>query len=357
LILIVNENKSDNLGDHAINKGMVELFGTRGYHTKSFPFATFSNGVVGSEFKEKKNYTLITHLIKLLVNRLKGSKIISFIYWYYSNKKNIHRAIREPEVGEIVIGGGQLILSNKTFAIALYTWVKLSHQYGKKVSILGVGCGESFSFLERVLFRRALKSAHRVYVREPESLVKIRKNFSIRSYFIPDFAFALKERNCEGSKSNQIVVSVTDFSVYVRYKDEVNCNKFSNKSDYLLEWARLTSESLLNSNTKIILASTTNSDAEISTELYTVLVELGLDNPIEDLGVPESLLAYRDILATSKIVISGRMHSLILGKVEACDVTPWIISKKVENFLLNYSSKSSEDYCLELNKIMDELYC
>lgn len=357
MILIVNENKSDNLGDHAINAGMVSLFRARGYHTKSFPFATFSDNLAKNEVKERKQYTITKRITKFFINGVKDFRLISFIYWYYSNRKNIHRAISTSEVDEIVIGGGQLILSNEVFAIALFTWVKLASDYGIKVSILGVGCGENFSFLEKVLFKKALKRAERIYVRESESLNKIRKNFSVKSYIIPDFAFGLRHQACEHKEINQIVVSVTDFSVYLRYKDEISCKSISGKSEYILEWARLVTDSVLDRNTKIILASTTNSDAKISTELHKALVKLGLENPIKDLGVPESLSAYRDILAKSNLVISGRMHSLILGKVEGCNLKPWVISKKVENFVLDYSAKSSEEWYTQLNKIMDKLYC
>lgn len=334
MYLIVNENGSDNIGDHAINEGLQAILDELEIPFHSAPFASVS--FKGSAKRLPVGANSGTANLKVKAKRLLTSNAVFIaLYWFLKNLRRVTREVSDPKVSNVLIGGGQLILSGSTFPIAMFTWTLLSNLYKKPLYLVGVGCGETFGRFESFLMRSALKRAENIFVREAESIEKLNSLFGVNAAYCPDLAFGLAPLSGV-DKKNRLVVGVTDFEVYRRYRKEVGAPVYSSKEEYLRVWQDRLLSLLPDSNTEIVFASTTLKDVAINTELYMLMSHSGIPNKLVNIDKLHTLLEYREILATAKLIFSGRMHSLILGKIEGCVLQPWLISKKLVFFMQNY---------------------
>lgn len=349
MILVVNELYAKNIGDHAINTGLSKLFESKKLVFESVAFSTYKNI---KKFNLNSNRT---NRFKSIRKRLKSFKLLSFFYWFLENRYRVENSIRNNEVTCIVIGGGQLILSNPTFPIAMYTWIKYAVKHGKKVYLAGVGCGEEFTAIERFILKRALRKPSRILVRETDSIRKLREKFNVESEFIPDLAFGLSPIYTPVKNRNKVVVSVTDYNVYKRYSSELNLNKIK-EDEYLDEWQRKILY-LIDKNDDIYFLSTTLSDLKITTKLYERMQRLSLSNNLVNIDSLLDLGEYRKILSEAQLVFSGRMHSLILAKIEGCKVEPWVISKKIAFYLSDYGDRRADELNNQLRNFLEDVEC
>jgi hypothetical protein len=83
----------------------------------------------------------------------------------------------------------------------------------------------------------------------------------------------------------------------------------------------------------------------------------GLSNPITNIDRVQTLEEYRIMLSSARFILSGRMHSLILGKIEGCELSPWIISRKVQLFINNYRDKDVRQLNNEVVSHIQALQC
>ncbi|MEU3402329.1 polysaccharide pyruvyl transferase family protein, partial [Streptomyces filamentosus] len=175
-VLIVNRGCCDNLGDQAINIAMKKFI-TSNYNV-STSFSDYT-----SLSKEPKNIDLNVSNITLKMNlRELLKKFLPLkLIWLIRNYSRLNRIIKD-NVDYIVIGGGQLILSNSTFDIAAATWVYLAKSYNIPIIFCSVGAGTNFNFINKTLFSYALRNANSICVRDETSRATIRNEFNIDSY-------------------------------------------------------------------------------------------------------------------------------------------------------------------------------
>ncbi|WAJ69377.1 polysaccharide pyruvyl transferase family protein [Catenovulum adriaticum] len=332
--LLVNENGSDNIGDHAINEGLKTLLSEKGYTYESAPFSTKKQVQQASQQKVEKSV-----LTKLKRSILSIKPLFHFL-WLQKNKALIQNQLNNQYDG-IIIGGGQLILSGFAFPIAMHAWVKYAKQKNIPVYVAGVGCGENFLPSEVKLYKKALQQCDAIFVRETASIGKLKSYFNVEAEFCPDLAFGLTPLD-KAQKANGIIVGMTDYAVYQRYKNEVTDNQYDTYDSYLNAWLNKTKSLIIDSEEPIYLASTTHKDAACNRDLYQLL-KAAVNNPIELVDGVESLDQYRRLLSRSRVVFSGRMHSLILGKIEGCELKPWVISAKIYGFLDTYGTLEYEE--------------
>ena len=334
--LIINENGSDNIGDHAINEGLKILLKNHDY---SFQTSFFSINKKSSLNQNAKNNNNFLRELKIIISKF---KLLFQCFWYAKNKNFVNKVFENKKIDAVIIGGGQLILSSDVFPIAMYTWVKYANRYKIPIYIFGVGVGETFSFSDTILYKLSLKHAAKITVREYQSIKKLKNYFGIDAIFCPDLAFGISPLE-KKQKMSGVIVGMTDFNVYKKYKNEINNNQFNNYEEYICAWVKKTKMLLKDSNEPIYLISTTNKDASCNRDLYKIL-KYECKNPIKLIdGVPK-LIEYRKILSRCRIITSGRMHSLILGKIEGCEISPWELSCKIKYFIQNYNDK--EPYIL-----------
>ena len=101
----------------------------------------------------------------------------------------INIAVSKNRYDIAFIGGGQLILSNTIFPIAMFTWVLVLRAFGTKVIILGVGSGEKFNLMDKLLYKISFK-----FCNDYESITQLKKTFKINASFIPDIAFCYEKK-------------------------------------------------------------------------------------------------------------------------------------------------------------------
>ncbi len=343
--LLINEHGSDNIGDHAINEGLKELLDEKGITHTSTSF------LIRKTARPKKNNTQKKKISLSFISKIIFSfKPLFHLWWFIKNRSAIKKILDDDYDG-VIIGGGQLILSGFAFPIAMYSWIKHAKNRNLPVFVVGVGCGENFLFSETLLYKNALKKCEKIFVREQASVIKMHSFFSLNVGFSPDLAFALYPIKTQKTVSG-IIVGMTDFDVYKRYKKEMQSTDFPDYDSYLTDWSDRLIKLLINKDEIIYLVSTTFKDAECNQDLYKQLLNR-VSNPIKLIDGVMPLDEYRLLLSQARLVFSGRMHSLILGLVENCYIEPWVISCKISGFLNTYENYTVQNLQEKLSKDLE----
>ena len=346
--LLVNENGSDNIGDHAINEGLKALLSEAGCNYVSEPYSTTHTAPEGSNADESVSPTLSQKLRKTLFK----FKPFYLLMWLLKHKGRIKQSCSGNYDG-IIIGGGQLILSGAAFPPALYAWARYAKKNKIPLYLLGVGCGEHFHRSETWLISKALTTTTRICVREHESVVKLDNYFTANAEFCPDLAFGLQPIVGQETRKG-LMVGMTDYAVFKRYRHEVSAPKVESYQEYLTVWYDKVL-AMHTPGTPIVLASTTHTDAQCNRDLYQRLSASAVSADVRLIDGVLPLEAYRRELSVIDTVFSGRMHSLILGKIEGAAIQPWVISKKIENFLGLYADKDIIELKTQLQGIVREI--
>lgn len=336
-LIVVNEVCSDNIGDHAINLGVLKILNEYNMQGISYGFDAEKKNVEFTSGNKKKesNFTLFLKFIKN--KTLKNNRVYKYSLWFIRNYSRISKITKEYEGQAMIIGGGQLIQSGGTFAIAMYTWTFFSKLNNIDVYILGVGCAEHFDIADRFLFKRSLSRAKDILVREKISISKIKDFFGYDVKYIPDLAYALfKEDDFNGEKNDLSIVGCTAYYVYMKNINELAAKNHLSLEQYIDSWVSIILDEC--SKHSVLLISTTVEDAEFSRVVYNQISKSHV-HLLERIIIEDKLLTaleYVDILKNAKIVRSGRMHSLILGHISGCKCIPYNINKKIEYFAHEY---------------------
>lgn len=316
-ILVLNEGYSDNLGDQAINDSLHYLL-----KENTIVFQDFTKNINKAIdiHVDDKNINKQFYLVKIL-----KKTIPSKIKWII---KNINRVINSSKDNYdlVVIGGGQLILSNATFSIAMFLWVFFLRFFSNKnIVLFAVGSGTKFSFIDKVLYKYALNRVSNIYVRDYKSQEVLKEVFNIETKFVYDVAFIHNKiaKNLESKKEN-ILLGVISFDVYNRYN-----SKNLTREEFFESWIKLLAKNSINLD-QIKLFYTTHDDRMASIEfqsyinkVYNIEVEL-IETHTKEILVNE--------LVKANIVISARMHALILGLTYGCEIVTYKISDKLIEF-------------------------
>ena len=329
-VLIINEGYSDNLGDQAINKSLQYLLKRKGFN--EIVFQDFTKNlkspikIVKEEF-DSSNSSVLKNILRLCISEK--------VRWLLRNSIRIISTARK-KFDLVLIGGGQLILSNGTFSIAMFFWVLTLYRFqNKKIILYGVGCGNDFSFINKILYLNALKYVDKVVVRDAQSKLNLKLKFGVSALIIDDIAFLYnltirKERDFTDSK-NKILLGITSFQVYQIYNRR-NCTK----QEYFNSWIELLNKKSIKLN-QVDLFYTTQKDrfecmefkAYVKKKFNLVLTICETNNL--------DLLQYQ--LSCSKVVISGRMHALILALSSGAQIVAYTISEKLKSFEKMYCDK------------------
>lgn len=345
--LIINESCSDNIGDHAINYGLQKLISN---NDESF----LSVGFDAKEKNEKGKEIVSKHGVKFLLKKIK--KYISkknqwakYLLWIFKNLNRVRVAAKKEKYKGAFIGGGQLIQSGGTFPIAMFLWTYFLSKNNINIILIGVGCAEKFSKLDCYLYKKAFQRIHKIYARDNHSIQNIRNFFEVESEFIPDLAYALYQ-NYDKTVSNITIVGVTAYYVYLKSADELRNIKYLSVDEYVADWLdKVIYE--IERGKHICFASTTVQDCVLSNHVYEILCKKGYQKSISIIrGVPD-LNEYINILRNANEIISGRMHSLILGHLSKCEIQSTGVNTKVQHYMSEYSSRNVSEICHSLNNI------
>ncbi|MBH3234826.1 polysaccharide pyruvyl transferase family protein [Serratia marcescens] len=333
-ILIVNEVCSDNIGDHAINEGIRKALHELSRCSVSVGFDAEKKHVKPKSLQEKNKSGLISRIRHYILWK---NQPVKYFRWYINNIRRIKKTL-SGDYERIIIGGGQLVQSGGTFPIAMYLWVRIAKKNNIPVYIVGVGCAEKFSTLDIWLYKKAFAKSHAIFVREKKSIEKLEVFFAVKSNYIPDLAYALYEAkgSQDFAKKNHVIVGATAFYVHKKNITETGCVKEESFERYVQYWEEIIDREVQAGNL-VILVSTTVEDAELNKYLYHRVDYINKDSCIELVEMVPELSVYLDYLKRAKRVYSGRMHSLILGHLNHCELAPALLSKKIEYYMQEYS--------------------
>ncbi|QSH58005.1 polysaccharide pyruvyl transferase family protein [Photobacterium damselae subsp. damselae] len=322
-VLIVNRGLCDNIGDQAINVAM-HAFIEKNFNANCFfsDFTSTNKNILKIRNDGECKYSKYKRLLK---------KILPLdLIWIFRNINRIKNNIIDSDL--IVIGGGQLILSNR-FAIALFVWVYLSRRYNKKVLVSCVGSGTKFSFLKKKYIKYGLSRVEHISVRDIESQKVLKQEFNVDSEVTGDIVFT---RFLKQKKNRELLLlGVTELSVYNLY------NKPLSRENYYIKWIKLVEKSkYLLSDFKLVY-TTQNDYYECLYFRNFVINKFNLELDIVDTS---TLNNFNNILNNSKFIIAGRMHALILGLINGCDIMPFPISDKLISFTKIIKKSNLDDY-------------
>ncbi|WP_407263713.1 polysaccharide pyruvyl transferase family protein [Klebsiella quasipneumoniae] len=231
----------------------------------------------------------------------------------------------------------------------MYIWTLFCKKKKIPIYIAGVGCAEKFSKLDIWLYKTSFERASKIYVRDISSVEKLKRIFSTHSELIPDLAYALYDKEKYSSnKKAQTLIGCTSYYVYEKNIKELSLKNGLSYSEYISKWQDI-ALSEIKSGKAIVLASTTVQDAVLNKLVYNKLVELGYSSSVSHIDDIPTTFEYLAILQNVDKVISGRMHSLILGHISGCKIETIDINKKIDHFMLEYSDKSPCELNVNLN--------
>lgn len=321
-VLILNEGYSDNLGDQAINDSMHYLL--KSYYDVEIIFQDYTRNS-----KKQKSTQVNTNLFSRFLKKL-YRVIPSKIRWIIENFDRV-RTVSAKKYDLVIIGGGQLILSNSTFAIAISSWIYFLNVLSNNIVLFSVGSGSRFRFIDKLLYRYSFNKCARVYVRDFKSQRTLKELFSVDSDFVYDVAFIynkiLKSHVLE--KENTLL-GIISFAVYKTY------NKKITKEKFFETWIKLLDDNNIALST-VKLFYTTKDDRRTSLEFKDyVLNKFNIELLLLETSTKKLFI---DELAQAKIVIAARMHALILGLTYNCKVVTYPVSDKLREFENMFSSE------------------
>lgn len=359
-VLLLNKRNTDNLGDRAISETMNRLFEERQYKTYKLDISTkydMNKNDYTSPMEEKNDeLTKKSDVFSFL--KKKAPKSLKWILT--SGIFIIKQFFKLPfkELDLVFIGGGQLILSYKTFdsfSYGFYLWYILNKLFSKApIVIFGVGAGDSYSKTARYIYSKVLKDAKYVYVRDPHSIKILKDQFDVDALYVPDVAFSFRKfypKNNDKTKNNEKIALI---GIYEYEKYQELTSDYLNHRDYLDYWAQ---KVLLFEKDKYStkLFYTTTNDKYESEELkkflfekYNKVIEILPITTLEELTIEVS---------KATLIYSARMHALILGKVYDCETITYPLSNKLKSYNELYGSSDIDSLGLEnkINNTLDDI--
>jgi polysaccharide pyruvyl transferase WcaK-like protein len=320
-VLIINQGKSENLGDKVINIILQDILKDNNCEFECAGFTQCS----------EQNMAFMTEGMKRdirsSVSRLLPSIFLWFIKYYWNIKNEFIRVSKKRKYDLVIIGGGQLIKTKCVFPYALLSWYGLIKKYLKcPIILLAVGVDDKFSMVEKLLYKKILPGFSDIYVRDHKSKQILFLEFGINTKYIPDVAFSYSKYYplLFQEERNIILLMIYNYDT-VKY----NFGMGYSIEEYYKSW-----EELLMSNitpdSKIVLAYTTIDDKKETTKFAQYLKE---KSKVEfTILFSDNLDKFVSILIKTEKVISGRMHALILGMNYGCAPIPYIISSKIGTF-------------------------
>lgn len=305
-ILIINRGtKTDNFGDEAINFCLQKLLSDQNSSVECVNYTLFF------ERDEGKLRSLLNNL-KRAVNLIKNNYDL------------------------IIFGGGQLIQSNRRFPLSFFIWTVIIKLFSKsKIKTFGIGVDEKYTFTKKILFKLAFRGVEEFYVRDELSQINLKSVFGKKAYVTPDVVFTISDFYLPNKREEQpTLFGITTFKSIKRYKYIEK-----NELEYLDHQAHLLL-SYYDDGVKLIY--NTKDDFKYALKLQAY-VKNKYDKDIVIIEIND-MYEYIDIINSARIVVSSRMHALIISLSYGIHIKPYIRNEKLEGFKKFINHFDKEDY-------------
>ncbi len=348
-VLVVNRNKTDNLGDLAIGQTMTKLFYDCG---ASVDLAEFSN-VRGKRNINTSAKPSASGKSRSPLSVIKNNRIVKgFAKRLIEN--SLYLPLKTKKYDAVIIGGGELVQSNGTFPKALDKWTSKTKkiQPNAKLALFAAGVTNKFSAEDKKLTQNALNRIDCFYVRDSQSVKNIADVFGKNSKLISDVVFYREpDKEKTDLQKNTILYGLTSFTRVKKY------GLLADSRESYFNICQLEIEKLREkySNAEPVLFYTATEDfracVEFSDEInkkYGVRYSIADTSDLEKLGA-----AYQ----TAVCVVSPRMHGCILAVTEEVEnVIPIRLSPKLISFENQYiNNLDLEKYKSSLKQAAEEV--
>lgn len=343
-ILILNQGNTENYGDVAINSALVNFFINKNNTVDFCPFwdekLVFGNNFYNLPYIFQKQY-------------LKTFRRID-----YFNKKRFKKVLKKKSYDAVIVGGGELLGNHVGFNSSLYVLSGLLDDVNIPLIVFGVSGSPKLEEEITARNRKSLLSASKLYVRDRTTQYLCENTYEVMSTYCPDVVFGLHKikgiRNDEDNREGMVIAPMI-------YNDLIKNNLHLNdENEYLSYLEDFIDENKI-ANEKITVTCTALEDSNMVMKLYE---RLKISNNNVFYEEYSNLEEYECIISNSRLVISARMHALILGIINGCIVQTIPFKEKLIEFKDTYNNKtvnveslaSEVDFCLnEIDKYIKEI--
>lgn len=338
-VLVLNEGYSDNLGDQAIKNSIEYLL--KSNNMEDITFADFTKNLHSKIQYPNKYISSKKNLLKKILKVIIPKRLI----WLLKNIYRI-RTIASKKYDLVIIGGGQLLLSNQSFPLALLSWVKyLKKHNNHNIVLFGVGAGTKFSLIDKKVLELAINKINKIYVRDYKSQQILKNIFNKDTLFVDDVAFLYSKissyKQKEVGNTNLTLLGIVSFNVYEKYNQ-----KKLTKEEYFQTWLDILDEKNISIDSIKLFYTTIDDRIECFNFKEYIKNIFNKDILICNINSLEDLI---DSIKSSNLVISGRMHALILALSYHKQIYTYLISDKLIEFNRLYGNK------IKLNEIQDNI--
>lgn len=316
-ILLLNQGFTDNIGDIAIQRCLENYFTGYNYNVSTLPF--WSESLIFSKNK----------LIQKLFIKL---------FWFNSTMMNFFNSIyidnllKNNNYDVIIIGGGELLSQNRGFISSIDVWSKYANVYNIPIYLIGVSgdCDMPDSYIKKnkVAFYRFKK----ILVRDSLTQIMLEKKYNIKSELFPDVVFSynlLMNEAKNMDKDNILICVPINYNCIIHSKLNV-----STKEEYFT--LMINEIKKISSLKKVLIVSSTEEDVKISKEFYEYVITHKLKVDFKYIGYM-NLDDYVNLTKRTKYILSGRMHPMIIGKINENKIIPIKFKGKLVCFSKEYA--------------------
>lgn len=348
-VLVVNRNKTDNLGDLAIGQTMTKLFYDCG---ASVDLAEFSN-VRGKRNINISAKPVSTGKSRSPLSAIKNNRIVKGLAMRLI-ENSIYLPLKTKKYDAVIIGGGELVQSNGTFPRALDNWTFKTKKFqpDAKLALFAAGVTNKFSAEDKKLTQNSLNRMDSFYVRDSQSVKNIADVFGKEAKLVSDVVFYREpDKEPDGSPKNTILYGITSFTRVKKY------GMLADSKESYFNLCQLEIEKLREkfAHAEPVLFYTTTEDYRACVEFSDAIYKkYGVRYTIADTSDLEKLCrAYQNAVC----VASPRMHGCILAVTEGVEnVIPVRLSPKLISFENQYiSNLNLEMYKSSLKQAADEV--
>lgn len=332
-VLIINQGQTQNYGDIAINNTISKFLKEKGIDVDFIPYWEETK-IFG------KNYKNIPNII--IRNIMKINMIVDFL-----NEIAIKKQIKKKKYDAVIIGGGELIGNHVGFNSSLYVLTKIFKKKNVPIYLFAISGDTDISKKMKQRYKKAISRCENVIARDNYTLQICENVYNTKCINGVDVVFAylktVDKKDYEEHVGKKNLALIVPISFNNKIKETL---KIDNKKEYYKYIMQLVNQKTKNSD-KLVVTSTVLDDKKATKELYEYLKENLNENEIEYVEY-SSLLDFIKLLKESKIVISARMHAMILGLIYGNDIEVIPFKKKLQVFKNEYQDKHNVKEAQEL---------
>jgi polysaccharide pyruvyl transferase WcaK-like protein len=327
-ILIINEGATHNLGDRMILFCLQQLLKQK-YSNATLYFQSYSGRPHNPNRQNvSHNVTQKVNFTNTLKNKL-PLKIIRRCLWVFRNIKDIINH-KKQNYDLVVIGGGELLDNYWLFPFVCAVWVFCFKSIlGKKTILLGVGYGTGMGYWDKKLLKMALSKVDDIYIRDGSSIKRIYEEYRITCKFIPDVVFSVNKFVAAAPRiTNKVTIFPVAYHVY-QNSSKKPIPLIEHESAYTDFWVNSVRDWQNKGYDVYLSATDVVQDTAIVAAIGVALAKIDIKTTTQ---IPKDTTELAQIISSSSVVFSGRMHALIIGYTYKCTCVVYPVSHKLQTF-------------------------